>query len=396
LGLVIIDEEQDTVYKQDQVPHYHAKRVAFMRVNIDKAKLILGSTSPSLECFYLAKKSNLKYIFMPKARNFPEVKIINMRTVSSFTKRNVIFSKYLEDSIISTLNSSGKALLFLNRKGFATIGTCIRCGIVLKCPRCSINLVYHFKDKKLNCHYCNFRREPPSICPECNSGYIRYSGLGTEKIESELARIFPQAKIERLDRQGSSGLNAADILISTESIIKGGEHNFDLIGILAIDNSLNRVDFRSSEKTFGLLAGLLRLTEKKMIIQTYLPSHYCFKALETKDVNIFYDAELKQRRQLGFPPYQHIALVKLRGRKESRVREISEMLFERLQKSNKTNKSIKVVSVNPRHPLKLRDNFYWQILIKSRSPLKITKFLKLNLKDFSHSGIIVTVDIDPL
>jgi primosomal protein N' (replication factor Y) len=133
-----------------------------------------------------------------------------------------------------------------------------------------------------------------------------------------------------------------------------------------------------------------------MIIQTYLPSHYCFKALETKDVNIFYDAELKQRRQLGFPPYQHIALVKLRGRKESRVREISEMLFERLQKSNKTNKSIKVVSVNPRHPLKLRDNFYWQILIKSRSPLKITKFLKLNLKDFSHSGIIVTVDIDPL
>jgi primosomal protein N' (replication factor Y) len=243
---------------------------------------------------------------------------------------------------------------------------------------------------------------PPSICPECNSGYIRYSGLGTEKIESELSRIFPQAKIERLDRQESASSNDADIFISTESIIKETGFNFDLIGILAIDNSLNRVDLRSSEKTFGLLVGLLRLTEKKMLIQTYLPRHYCFKALESKDINIFYDEELKQRKQLGFPPYQHIALVKLRGKKENRVKEASNTLFNRLKKyseSNskmKTNRAIKVVSVNPGRPLKLRDNFYWQILIKSRFPLKLAKFLKINLKDFSHSGIIVTVDVDPL
>jgi len=395
LGLIIIDEEQNDVYKQEQVPHYNCREVAFMRVRIEKAKLILGSAQPSLESFYLARKNKIKYIFIPRTSDFAEIKIADTHYLYRGPKqKNIILSKYLEDSIISTLNSKGKILLFLNRKGFATFASCRYCGMVLECPRCNINLVYYFKDSILKCHYCNFKMQPPTICPNCNSGYIRYAGLGTEKIESELSRLFPQAIIKRLDNSKHLDINAADIFISATSIIKETQYRFDLTGVLAIDNYLNRIDFRSAEKTFGLLVGLLKLTDKKIVIQTRLLKHHCFNSLVNKDVSIFYTEELKQRKQLGFPPYKHLAIVKLRTKKEERAKEASNILFNKLKKYK--TKDINIVSVNPGQPSKLRGNFYWQILIKSDNPRKISKFLKIHLKDFSHSGIIVTVDVDPI
>lgn len=395
-GLIIIDNEEDSSYKQDQVPHYHAREAAFMRVKIEKARLILGSTSPSLDSFYLAKKDKIRYIFLPKTRNFPQIKIIDIRRQRSLKQRNAILSRYLKDCILQVLDVKGKILLFLNRRGFATFASCRHCGTVLKCPRCNINLVYHFEDNILKCHYCNFKMPPPKICPNCNSGYIRYLGSGTEKIESEVSRVFPQARIKRSDTPKEIDIENADIFISTRSIIKGMDYSFDLVGVLAIDNSLNRIDFRATEKTFGLLVSLLNLTKEKMLIETGLPKHYCFRALESKDVNMFYDEELKQRKQLGFPPYRHLCLVRLRGRKENRVKEVSSDLFNRLNKYAKNNKTVKVVSVNPGQPAKLRGNFYWQILLRADSPQKIIKFLKLHLKNFLHSGIIVTIDMDPL
>jgi primosomal protein N' (replication factor Y) len=394
LGLIIIDEEQNDVYKQEQVPHYNCREVAFMRVRLQKAKLILGSAQPSLESFYLARKNKIKYIFIPRTRAFPEIKIADTHYLYRGPKqKNIILSKYLEDSIISTLNSKGKILLFLNRKGFATFASCRYCGMVLKCPRCNINLVYYFKDSILKCHYCNFKMQPPTICPNCNSGYIRYAGLGTEKIESELSRLFPQAVIKRLDNSKHLDINAVDIFISATSIIKETQYRFDLTGVLSVDNSLNRIDFRAAEKAFGLLIGLLRLTDKKIVIQTRLLKHHCFNSLVDKDVSIFYTEELKQRKQLGFPPYKHLAIVKLRTKKEERAQVASNILFNKLKKYK--TKDINIVSVNPGQPSKLRGNFYWQILIKSDNPREISRFLKIHLKDFSHSGIIVTVDVDP-
>jgi primosomal protein N' (replication factor Y) len=235
----------------------------------------------------------------------------------------------------------------------------------------------------------------PLICPNCNAGYIRYTGLGTEKIESELSRLFAQARIKRLDSQDNFQLKDIDIVVAASSIIKQTDYNFDLIGVLNIDNSLNRIDFRASEKTFDLLMGLVKLTDKKLIIQTRLPQHHCFRALLNKDINIFYDEELKQRKQLNFPPYRHIVLVKLRGKNEDKVRQVSSTLFEQLNKCNK-NKGIKIISVNPAHPSKLRGNFYWQVLINSSRIRKTSEFLKIHLKSFRHSGIIVTVDVDPI
>jgi len=397
LGLIIIDEEQDTVYKQDQVPHYHAREVAFMRSRIEKAKLILGSGSPSLESFYLARRRKIKYMLLPRVSNYPEVKIIDMRVEHRYSKpRNIVLSKYLQDAITQVLGGKGKVLLFLNRKGFATSASCRNCGRVLKCPRCNINLVFYFKDNILSCRYCNFKMEPPKICPNCNSAYIRYLGAGTEKIESEISRIFPQARIARLDNGQDMDINSADIFISTSSIFKRENYNFGLIGTISIDNSLNRVDLRSTEKAFDILSGLLALTDKKLVIQTNLPKHYCLKAIESKDPNIFYEEELNSRRELDFPPYKHLCLVKLRGKKEENVKEKSTTLFDKINKHAHNNKSIKIVFLNPAQPAKLRGNFYWQILVKGNSSPKVVNFLKLQLKNFRHSGIIVTVDMDPI
>jgi len=394
LGLVIIDEEQDSVYKQDQVPHYHAREAAFMRVNIEKAKLILGSSSPSLESYYLAHQEKIKYVPIPRRKEFPEIKIIDIVSPRYGRKQNIeILARYAQDLVFAALNAKGKILLFLNRLGFATFAACRNCGLVLKCPRCNINLVYHFKDNILNCHYCNFKTPRLEICPNCNSSYIRYSGAGTEKIESELSRLFPQAKIQRADSWQRAAIEDADIFISTKSVIREAGCNFDFVAALFIDNSLNRLDFRASEKTFALLVGLLNLTDKRFAIQTRLPRHHCLRALKGKDMNIFYDEELKQRKQLNFPPFRHFGLVKLRGIKEGKVKEVSNDLFNFL---NRYKRSIKIISVNPAVPSKLRGKFCWQILCSANSAKALTKFLKTHLKDFAHSSIIVTVDIDPL
>lgn len=393
LGLIIIDEERDPVYKQDQVPHYNAREAAFMRADIERTKLVLGATSVSLESFYLMKKKKLKYVFIPRVGSFPEIKIIDTR-INRRLRHKHIFSKYLQDSITSALNSKNKILLFLNRKGFATSAVCSNCAAVLKCPRCSINLVYHFKENSLGCRYCNFKMPAPRICPNCNSGYIRYTGTGTEKIESELNRLFPQAKIKLWEKNEPDALKNADIFVSTELVIRNDGYNFDLVGVLLIDNSLNRVDFRSSEKTFSILTGLLRLTQGKLIVETTLPNHYCFSSLLNKNIDVFYEEELKQRKQLNFPPYRHMGLVKLRGEKDIKVKEISESLFDKLGKADK--RDIETLYVTKASPSKLRGKYCWQILIKLKSCTKASKLLKMYLKDFLRSGTIVTVDIDPI
>jgi len=395
LGLIIVDEEQNSAYKQDQVPHYHCRQVAFMRSRIDSSQLILASSLPSLEMVLLAKQNKIKNIFTKKTENLPEIKIADTTYLNKGIKeKNKILSRVLEDAIFSALNTKGKILLFLNRRGYATVISCRQCGIVLKCPRCNINLVYHFKENLLSCHYCNFKMQPQDICPNCNAGYMRYSGLGTEKIESEIARIFPQGKIKRQDNWQKADMADADIFISTQSVIKETGYEFDLVGVLAIDNSLNRIDLRAAEKTFSLLIDLVRLSLKKMIIQTALPRHYCFQALLAKDVSIFYEAELKQRRQLGFAPYKTLALIKLRGKIQERVKKITQDLFQELSKTKKDG--IRIISFSPGQPAKLRGNFYWQILLSAVGAKKISRFLKISLKKFRHSGIIVTVDIDPL
>jgi len=395
LGLIIIDDEAAYGYKQDQAPHYNTREAAMMRAEIEKIKLILSSPAPSLESLQLAKKKKIGYEFIPFKNQYPEIKIIDMKGLPVLSsRRNIILSKYLENSIQENLNAKTKILILINRLGFATLASCLSCGAILKCPRCNTNLVFHYKENILSCHYCNHKIPPPKFCPTCNTGYIRYSGAGTEKIESEIARIFPQAKVKLLEYKESQNLDEADIYISTQSIIKDTDLNFGLIAALSIDNTLNHPDLRSAEKAFDILIGLVGLTDKRIIIQTSLPQHHIFKALLKKDIDVFYNKEIKQRKELKFPPFKHLAIVKLRGIYPDKVEITAKQFFDNLKERSKG--SVEILSVNPWWPQKLRGNYYWQILLKASSAKNITKLLKTNLTKFKHSGIIVTVDIDPI
>lgn len=394
LDLIILDDEDSSVYKQDQVPHYHAREVAIRRAKAQGLRLIISATSPSLESIYLAKKNEIKYQLLKKNKTFPEVKICDTRAFIGRLKKGAIFSKVLEDSIYSALNEKSKILIFLNRKGFSTFAVCNSCGHTLRCPRCNINLVFYFKENTLSCHYCNFKMPPPSICPSCNAGYVKYSGTGTQKLESEVARLFPQARIKSFS-DDNLDFDKTDIVIASSAITKQANLKFSLVVVLGIDSSLNRVDFRSSEKSFSLLLGLCSLTEGKVLIQSRLGSHHIFSSLIKKDANIFYEEELKQRKQLGFPPFKHIIFVKLRAKNEEKVKEASFELFGKLSKDVRAG-SAKALSVNPAQPAKLRGNYCWQVLLSCCNVRLAVNALKLSLKSFSHSGIIVTVDVDPL
>ena len=310
-------------------------------------------------------------------------------------KKNIILSRLLQDAIVSVLSGKGKILLFLNRKGFATAAACSTCGKTLKCPRCNTNLVYFYNQNVLRCQNCNFKLQPPKICPQCKSGYIKFSGAGTEKIESELSRIFPQARVKRIDTGEITKKDDADIFISTQGFIHQADFRFELTAALAIDNLLNHVDFRSSEKVFAILLGLLAITEKKMFIQTSLSGHYCFKALEQNDIKVFYEEELKSRRQIKFPPFRIFCQVRLRAKIEQKAAEAGEKLFQKLSCAERP-KGVEVISLNPGQPPKLRGNYYWVILLSTVSAQSLNKFLKINLKDFRYSGIIVTIDVDPV
>lgn len=395
LGLIILDDEGDQVYKQEQAPHYHAREVVLMRAKISGCKVVLGSSAPSLESYYLAKKEKIDCLFESAAVRPKELKVIDMKREFYRAKsERPAFSRYLADSITSALIAKEKILIYLNRKGFATIAFCHNCAKPLVCPRCNTNLIYFYESNTLACGHCNFKMEVPKICPQCNSGYIKFKGTGTEKIESELSRIFPQAKIKKVSDAAGFDLASADIFVATSAVFKLKEAKFGLVGVLNIDSALNRLDLRSAEKAFATLNSLVLLAGNKLIIQTGSASHHLFEAIIKNDPQIFYDNELKERKQLGYPPYKHIVLIKLRSQYPEKVKIAAAALFEKLGKAKE--KGVEALSVNPSNPPKLRGSFYWQITLKAASPEKAGKFIKLNLKNFRHSGIIVTVDVDPI
>ncbi len=382
-GLIIIDEPQDQVYKQEQSPHYHVRQVALIRSQIQGAQLILGSHSLSLEDFYLLQKGRLSLEVIPSKSAYPLVKVIDLRRLAYAQRRSKpIFSKFLLDAIQLTLTEKKRVLVVVNRRGFATMAACHNCGKSLKCPRCNLNLVFHFDDGQLKCHHCNFKMPVPKICPHCQAGYIKYFGLGTEKVESELARIFPQARLDQ------------ELVVSTGSLTNLGGQSFDLIGVLGMDDLLNRIDFRAAEKAYFMLTGIINLTSHKVIIQSLNQNHHCLQSLVKNDPELFFRPELKTRRQLNFSPFGHMIMLRLRGKDADKVKAAAENLFQRLNKI-KTG-SLKLLWLHPGQPPKLRGNFYYQILMRTLSVEAAGRFLKLHLKDGHFSGIIVTIDVDPV
>jgi primosomal protein N' (replication factor Y) len=419
LGLIIVDEEHETSYKQnDPAPRYHAREVAVIRAKQASAVVVLGSATPSVESFYNAEKNRIKLLSLTRRvtrRDLPKVDIVDMRREVTARKRKVhIFSRAMEMKIRQMLRKSEQAILFLNRRGFSTFINCAKCGYVLKCKRCQVCLTYHYASRKLICHYCNFSLQPPRICPQCSASYLKFSGLGTEKVESELYRLFPQARIARLDSDVTVKREAhkkilsdfkegrTDILIGTQMVAKGLDFpRVSMVGVVSADTALNVPDFRSGERTFNLLTQVAGRAgrgqeEGQVVIQTYVPEHYAVVASTTHDYRQFYRQELKSRRELDLPPFYRLITLTLRSQSQKRVEAAANELSVELEKRS-PEKGIRVLGPAPAMIARIRGNFCWNILLKGKDTEGLVKLLKLVLKDFRrYKGVKLGVDVDPV
>ncbi|MFH1776167.1 MAG: primosomal protein N' [Candidatus Omnitrophota bacterium] len=416
LGLVIIDEEHENTYKQEDAPRYHAREVAIKRASLNRAIVILGSATPMLESYYLAKKGKYQLLELPvrvDGKVLPEVQIVNIRGMKyDYSKQN-IFSHILQREIRKTLDQKKQIILFLNRRGFSTYIGCTKCGFVLRCERCSITLTYHFDLQQAVCHYCRAKVQPPEMCPECAAAYLKHFGIGTQKVESEIYRLFPDAKIERLDsdataKRGSHEkiftdfkLKKTNILIGTQMLAKGFDFpEVALVGVVLADAGFNFPDFRAGEKTFSLLTQVAGRTGRgdeqgKVIVQTCLPTHYAITASAKHDYQQFYQKEIKFRKQLNLPPFSHIIEVTIRGKDEKKIIAEIERLYKMVTEHLRDIK-VKISTPAPAPIYKIKKNFYWQILLQLKQPLVITKTLRQIIVEFKKpSGIRLIINVDP-
>jgi len=419
LKLIVIDEEHETTYKQqDCAPRYHVRQVAILRAKLTGATVVLGSATPSLESFHDTKEGKAKLLSLPERvtkRDLPEVIIVDMRQeIVAKARRFNVFSRSLEVKLDETLRRKEQAILFLNRRGFSTFISCTKCGYTAKCKRCNVSLTYHYARKKLVCHYCNFSSEPDQICPECSSSYLHYFGLGTEKVESQLHRLFPQARISRMDTDvtktkgahekilGDFKRGKIDILIGTQMIAKGLDFpRVSLVGVISADTALNLPDFRSGERTFNLLTQVAGRagrgeSEGQVIIQTYVPKHYAIVASRSHDYQQFYRREINSRKELKLPPFSHLVGLSLRGKHQEAVQKVSYELSRCLKKKG-AKAEIEVLGPAPAAISKVRGNFCWSVLLKGKAVPELVKLLKGVLKDFTrYKGMKLIVDVDPI
>lgn len=415
LGLIIIDEEHETSYKQDDVPRYHAREVAEERTRQSGCPLILGSATPSLESYYRARQGRYRLIRLTKRieeRLLPRVKIVDMRMELATRKKIAMFSKVLLDAVDRTVKSGKQAIIFLNRRGFSTFISCKKCGYVMKCGHCDTTLVYHFEQKKLLCHYCDHREAPPDICPKCRSGYIRYFGIGTEKVESEMSRSFAGARIARMDSDttvkagshdrilGDFKAGKVDLLVGTQMIAKGLDFPaVTLVGVVSADVSLNIPDFRASERTFNLLtqvAGRAGRGEDggEVIVQTYAPEHYAIATAAKHDYEKFYQEEIVARKELLYPPFTNLVKVTVRARGPEAAEKAALVLADEIRREAG---EVMVGGPAPAPMARLRGYYRYNIILKHQDRVVMCDLLKKVLRAHRRPhGVYVAVDVDPI
>ena len=353
LGLIVVDEEHDTSYKQDETPRYNARDVAVMRGFFEKCKVVLGSATPSLESWHNVRQG--KYTISSMAERvaghpMPDVHVINMEEECSERESAPIFSKFLLDAIGERMRRGEQTILFLNRRGYSRVLECKVCGHVMSCPQCSVAYTYHSADSCLRCHICGGWTTPPAACPECGAREFSYTGVGTQRAEQALQKCFPHARILRMDADSTSRKHShddilsrfrareADILIGTQMIAKGLDFpNVTLVGVLNADASRNMPDFRAAERTFQLIAqvsGRAGRAEKpgEVFIQTFHPEDPVIQLAAEARFDGFADAELKDRKDAGLPPYMKFATALFRAKDEQLVQRWADLYAKSLAK----------------------------------------------------------------
>ncbi|PYZ93201.1 primosomal protein N' [Salipaludibacillus keqinensis] len=417
LGIVIIDEEHETSYKQEEVPRYHARQVAIKRGQFYNCPVILGSATPSLESYARAQKGVYHLLTMEKRVNdvqMPQVSLVDMREELRNGNRSM-FSNQLLSAIQDRKDKQEQTVLFLNRRGYSTFIMCRDCGYVAECPHCDISLTYHRSNQSLQCHYCGHIETIPSICPECSSDSIRFFGTGTQKVEEEILKIFPEIRVIRMDvdttrRKGSHekllqqfGEGKGDILLGTQMIAKGLDFpNITLVGVLAADSMLHLPDFRSSERTFQLLtqvSGRAGRHEKtgEVLVQTYTPDHYSIMDVKSHDYLSFFDKEMNIRKQGGYPPYYFLVIIHVSDEQLDRVVSVTEKITGFLKNHLSTETMIygPVASAIPR----IKDRYRYQCMIKYKVEPKLTETLQEVIKTYqgemARTGLAITIDTNP-
>lgn len=416
IGAIILDEEHETAYKQEESPRYHAREVALWRAHSQGAVTILGSATPAVETYFQAQNGRHCLLTLPKRiahRPLPQVGVVDMRRELLAGNRS-IFSRALQNELSKILAAKQQAILFLNRRGYSTFVLCRRCGHVAECPHCELSLTLHKPKQRLLCHHCGYAEPAYHICPKCGSSYVRDFGCGTQRVASEAKRMWPKARILRLDADTSSRTGAteeiigafakgrADILVGTQMVAKGLDFaRVTLVGIISADLTLNLPDPYAWERTFQLLAQVSGRTGRgevpgRAILQTYTPNHASITAAQRHDYAGFYQVELKRRKRLFYPPFSQVILVRALAPKE----QVAKQLLQELLQELRLSKDITVEGPAPCPFLKVGDKYRWQIIFKGPNLDRLRNQLSMvlpTLASVRHKmGARLTVDVDPL
>jgi primosomal protein N' (replication factor Y) len=418
VGIIIVDEEHDTSYKQEENPRYSGRDLAVMRAKIENAIVLLGSATPSLESFYNVDKGKYQYLQLGERISpgkLPQVEIIDMNEEFKREGKQRLFSQRLISELDYCLKRKEQALILLNRRGYASYLQCRKCGYIPSCINCSMSLTYHLTENKLKCHYCGYSRRPPEHCTICEGEYIHYIGMGTEKIEEELSRFFPNAGISRMDRDTTRYKGATekiisrfitgeiDILIGTQMIAKGHDiHNVTLMGVVSADIALGLPDFRSSERTFQLLTQASGRSGRgelpgKVIIQTYHPNHYSIEMAEKQDYRSFYQKEMRFRRIMKYPPFTYLVNIIIKGRSLDKLKKKAHKVAHKLRE--KDTRGIWILGPSPAPLSKIKGNYRYQIVLKGKNRNRLKKVIEPTLLDLRQSRIgtkDILIDVDPL
>jgi len=419
LGLMIVDEEHESTYRQQDSPYYNGRDTAIVRAQKEAATVILGSATPSLESFHNARSGKYSYLNLPNRianRSMAEAQIVDMRLVFSKHGQPRVFSDELLEAIRENQARREQSIILLNRRGYSSFVLCRSCGETIQCPNCDVTLTYHRSERVIICHYCNHREPPPSECPSCGKNYIYYVGEGTEQIEQMLRDLFPDLRIARIDRDTTSrrsqfekslldfGAGRLDMLVGTQMLAKGHDFpNVTLVGVVSVDAGLALPDFRAAERTFQLLtqvAGRAGRGERggRVLIQTYHPDHYALRHACAQDYAGFYSQEIRYRENHLYPPFVAIALLLLHGPDLGRLRADSIQLRKELDLAN-NDRRCRVLGPAPAPLARLKGEHRIQLLIKSRNRRHLRTVTDSALKAMVDRGLnprSVNLEIDPV
>lgn len=419
LGLIVVDEEHEHSYKQEESPRYNARDVAALRGNYENAVVVLGSATPSMESFFNAQSGKYALLEMPTRaddKKMPIVRVVDMRQEKHIDKGGVpVFSQRLRDAISLRLERKEQTILFLNRRGYASSMQCPKCGHVAGCPNCSISLTYHRAAQQLRCHICGHMDAAPSKCPQCQNPAIRFAGIGTERVQETLSKLFPHAKVARMDSDtlkrkedyrrtlGDFRTGKVEILVGTQMIAKGLHFpNVTLVGIVYADLSLHIPDFRAGERTFQLLTQVAGRAgrgdiEGEVIVQAFTPFHPAIQYARRHDYAGFYEQEIEFRQQLKYPPSARAALITLKGRNEDKVRLSAEHLKTELTKILAPITDIVLAGPAPAPLVRAETFFRYQIMIRTRRMPATARLLSDSLRSVKLApDVSLVVDVDPM